>query len=108
MINVVFKKKSNLFVSFQIKGHADFNDEGLDIVCSAVSSVSQTILIGILEVLEISASYNIEEGNLSMSLEEKSIEDIEKCQVLLKTMNLGLKSMEISYGKYIKILEEEV
>ena len=38
----------------------------------------------------------------------QTLEDIERCQVLLETMILGLKSIEITYGEYIKVEIEEV
>jgi uncharacterized protein YsxB (DUF464 family) len=108
MVNVTFKKKSCDLVSVVIKGHAEFVDEGYDMVCSAISSVSQTILIGILEVLKLKVNYSIEDGFLNFSLEELHNVDIKQCQVLMKTMLLGLKSIEIGYGEYINIKVEEV
>lgn len=108
MTNVIFKKKNEKLIAFKIEGHAGFDVEGEDIVCSAISAISQTTLIGILEVLEIHVEYYIKNGFLSLSLEKKSMEDIEKCQVLLQTMVLGLKSMEMNYYDYINVKVEEV
>lgn len=108
MTNVIFKKKNEKLVAFKIEGHAEFDVEGEDIVCSAISMVSQTTLIGILEVLKVDVEYYVEDGFLSLSLEKKTMEDIEKCQVLLQTMLLGLKNIEITYGDYINVKEEEV
>lgn len=108
MTNVVFKKKDEYLVSFKIKGHSGFDEEGHDIVCSAISMVSQTTLIGILEVLKVDADYCIKDGFLNLSIEKKSMEDIKKSQVLLQTMLLGLKSIEKSYSDYINVIVEEV
>ena len=108
MTIVIFKKKSEKLVAFKIEGHSGFDEAGKDIVCSAVSAISQTTLIGILEVLKIHAEYYIKDGFLSLSVEKKSMEDIEKCQVLLQTMVLGLKSMEMNYNDYINVKVEEV
>lgn len=108
MTNVIFKKKNEKLVAFKIEGHSEFDVEGEDIVCSAISMISQTTLIGILEVLKIDVEYYVEDGFLSLSLEKKTMEDIEKCQVLLQTMLLGLKNIEITYGDYINVKEEEV
>ncbi|MCY6371861.1 ribosomal-processing cysteine protease Prp [Clostridium ganghwense] len=108
MTNIIFKKKDENLISFKIDGHSGFDEYNKDIVCSAISAVSQTTLIGILEVLKISMDYCIEDGFLSLSLEESPVEDIEKCQVLLQAMLLGLKSMELSYGDYINVKVEEV
>lgn len=80
----------------------------IDLICSAISAISQTTVIGIEEVLKIRAKYVIDDGFLNLNLEDQTLEDIERCQVLLETMILGLKSIEITYGKYIKVETEEV
>lgn len=108
MTDVIFKRKNERLIAFKIEGHAGFDDFNRDIICSAISMVSQTTLIGILEVLKVEAKYCIEDGFLSLSLEEKSMDEIEKCQVLLKTMLLGLENIQISYGDYINVKVEEV
>lgn len=101
-------KKYEYLIAFKIEGHAGFKEEGEDIVCSAISMISQTTLIGILEVLKIDVEYYIEDGFLNLSLEKNSMEEIKKCQVLLQTMLLGLKNIEITYGDYINVRVEEV
>ncbi|MBC2580635.1 ribosomal-processing cysteine protease Prp [Clostridium sp. DJ247] len=108
MVSVNFKKKSCNLVSVIMTGHAESVDAEYDMVCSAISAVSQTILIGILEVLKLKIDYSINDGFLNFSLEKLCLDDIEKCQVLMETMLLGLKSIEISFGEYININVEEV
>ncbi|WP_123052948.1 ribosomal-processing cysteine protease Prp [Clostridium sp. JN-1] len=108
MVDIEFVKKSSNFVSARLKGHAESTNQEFDMVCSAISVISQTILIGMLEVLKVDAEYSIDDGFLSFSIEKLSDDDIKKCQVLIKTMLLGLKNLEISYGKYIKISVKEV
>ena len=110
MVKVEFVRSSGKIVSFRIKGHAMPKEKQLDIdlICSAISAISQTTVIGIEEVLKIRAKYVIDDGFLNLNLEDQILEDIERCQVLLETMILGLKSVEITYGKYIKLETEEV
>lgn len=110
MVNVEFVRSNGKIVSFKIKGHAMPKEAQLDIdlICAAISSISQTIVIGIEEVLKIKVKYDIEDGFLSLNLEGQTLEDIERCQVLLETMILGLKSIEITYGEYINVKVEEV
>ena len=80
----------------------------VDLVCAAISAISQTTIIGIEEVLKIKAKYDIKDGFLNLNLENQTLEDVERCQVLLETMVLGLKSIEITYSDYIKVETEEV
>lgn len=108
MINIYFQKNSGKISGFNIEGHAGYGEEGEDIVCSAVSAISYTIVNGITEVLKIDVEHIIKDGFLQLNLKGNSLEEIEKCQILLETMMLGFKSMEISYGDYIKVQVEEV
>ncbi|AJA48406.1 putative ribosomal protein [Clostridium pasteurianum DSM 525 = ATCC 6013] len=101
-------KKHNCLVSFNIKGHAGFAEEGYDIVCSAVSALAYTFANGITEVIGIDADINICDGFLNLNLENQNCDNIEKCQVLLKTMLYGIQNMKINYGDYIRVDIEEV
>ena len=39
MIQVQFKKEQGQYKSFQIEGHAEYAEEGEDIICAAVSAL---------------------------------------------------------------------
>jgi len=110
MVKVEFFRSSGKIISFKIKGHAIPKEVQVDVdlICTAISAISQTTVIGIEEVLKIKVKYDIEDGFLNLNLEDVTLEDIERCQVLLETMILGLKSIEITYSDYIKVETEEV
>lgn len=114
MIEVTFKKKSDLLLGFHVEGHAEYFDLDEDtvvyddVVCGCVSNLAQVTILGVLEVLKLKPSYVAEEGNIQLNVEDLSKEEIASTQVLLKTMLLGINNLEISYGKYIKVLVEEV
>jgi uncharacterized protein YsxB (DUF464 family) len=112
MINIVFKKKEYKLVSYSVNGHAEYehNDTTIydDVVCGVVSNLAQVTILGVTEVLKLPAAYVAEEGDISLNLEGLLPEELNDCQVLMETMLLGLKNLEISYGEYIKILVEEV
>lgn len=110
MIDVLFKLKKSYIVAFEIEGHAGFDDAGSDILCSAVSFLSQATLNGLVEVLKVNAQYEAhDDGYLSVSIENEEGEHVQKCQVLLKTMLLGIKSLiKDGYGDYIRLFIKEV
>ena len=110
MVKVKFVRRSGNIVSFKIKGHAMPKEAKLDVdlICAAISAISQTTVIGIEEVLKIKAKYEIEDGFLNLNLENQTLEDIERCQVLLETMMLGLTSIEINNSDNIKVETGEV
>lgn len=108
MINVIFTKKHNSFVSFNINGHAGFSEDEYDIVCSAVSALAYTFANGITEVIGVNADISVHDGFLNLDLREETFNNIEKCQVLMQTMLFGMQNMEINYGDYIRVDIEEV
>jgi len=108
MINARFIKKCEKIVSVKLSGHAESSDDGYDVVCSAVSAVSITITNGITEILNIKPIIGIEDGFLSLDLNKLTNKEIESSQILLETMLLGLKNIEINYSDYINVVLEEV
>ena len=106
MTHVTLIRDRSGLVGFEAKGHTD---EGSDIVCSAVSALTQTAALGINEVLKIQTALDITEANMYLMLPaDISDQDCEKAQIILKTMALGLRSIAATYGDYIKISERKV
>ena len=111
MIRVnVFRNKTGDIYGLRLKGHADFAEEGSDIVCSAVS----VLTINTINCIELFTSENFEcetdekkGGYLSLNLPDtrqgKANCDV---QLLLKAMLNGLNDIEKEYGCYISINEE--
>ncbi len=53
MINADFQKKDSVIIGFSVKGHAEFADEGEDIVCASVSSAVQLVANAITDFFAI-------------------------------------------------------
>lgn len=109
MTTVTIFRQNGRIAGFSAKGHTGFAEAGEDIVCSAVSAITQTAVLGLTEVLKLSAVVSVHDAKLSCML-EKDIADIDwqKAELILETMALGLRSIADSYGDYIKIIEREV
>ena len=71
---VIFKSKSHI-LGFEISGHSGYAEEGSDIVCSAISSISQMVVVGIKDVLKIGAFVEISNGYLKLNLSQKDAEN---------------------------------
>ena len=128
MINAKIFYKNNDIIGFVIDNHAmpgdrDFNNdvllvgEAFDMVCNSVSVLSQSVLIGIDEVLKLNCTYEIADGYLKLDLTDFSKEELEESQVLLKTFEKSLESVISSLdqmfgnnkrSEYINLLKEEV
>ena len=98
---VIYKSKSHI-LGFEISGHTGYAEEGSDIVCSAVSSMSQMVVVGIKDVLKLNAFVEISDGYLKLKLSQKDVEN-ECSEVLLKAFEKSLKEIVKEYGNYVKM-----
>lgn len=105
MITVeLFLDENEQLRSFRISGHAGAAPYGEDIVCSAISVLSQTAVVGLEHFLSIPPTIEVQDGFLRCTLPEKlNSKEKEVAQVILKTMALGLKALKPNYEKYFKL-----
>lgn len=123
MIEIKIRSKDNKILSFSINNHALLEREAIlageayDMVCNSVSVLSQSVIIGLDEVLKLNVNYAIKDGYLALDLNGFTQEEIEQSQVLLKTFKLSLDSVILSLDEmfgiikrteYITLLNEEV
>lgn len=109
MIEVkIFYKDNEEISGFQIEGHAGFAKKGKDIVCSAISVLAQTAVMGLGEYLQKgSYKYSINDGYLKCTLQNGlTKEENHAAQIILKTMYLGIKSIEEAYAAHVRIIKE--
>lgn len=128
MIKAKIISNNDKVIGFVIDSHAmpgdrDFQSdislvgEAFDMVCNSVSVLSQSVLIGIDEVLKLNCTYEMADGYLKLDLTDFSEEELAQSQVLLRTFEKSLESVISSldqmFGKnkrkeYIKLVKEEV
>lgn len=93
---------------FAAWGHTGYAKAGKDIVCSAVSALTQGTLAGVLQVAEAKALYGRDDwaGELYCLLapETRGIAR-EKAWVLLDTLALALEEIERQYPRHLQIEE---
>lgn len=82
-----------------IKGHSGYAEEGFDIVCASVSSISITTVNALLSIDEDCIEYEEKDGYLNIKM-KKHNETIDK---LIDNMINLLKELEKNYKKYIEI-----
>lgn len=128
MIKVKIIKQNNDVINFEINNHAmpegrDFQTdaclvgEAFDMVCNSVSVLSQSVIIGLDEVLKLNCNYEMGDGYLKVDLHGFEHEEIQQAQVLLKTFEKSLESVILSLDQmfgskkrreYITLIKEEV
>ena len=128
MITVKINEKKSKIVGFVMDGHAlsddrDFSSdsalvgEAFDLICNSISVLSQSVIIGLDEVLKLNSTYEIKDGYLKLDLQDFNEEELDEAQVLLRTFEKSLESVILGFdqivGKkkrreYITLIKEEV
>jgi uncharacterized protein YsxB (DUF464 family) len=103
MIKVLISAKDNNIKQINIKGHADYDDYGKDIVCSSVSSITITTVNAILMFDKNYISYNEKKDNFEIIINENN----EVTNKLIQNMINLLTELSQDYPKNIKIEEED-
>ena len=103
MTKATFNYNNDIFISFEIKGHADYDDYGKDIVCSSVSSITITTVNAILMFDKNYISYNEKKDNFEIIINENN----EVTNKLIQNMINLLTELSQDYPKNIKIEEED-
>ncbi len=106
MTEVVVVKHNNSIVSVECDGHTGYGAEGEDVVCAALSSIVQTALLGLLQVVGVNVSYTTDEkrGYLKMTLprdlDGKTRRD---CDIILDTMLLGVADLNQGFSDFVNL-----
>ena len=82
---------------FMTEGHADYDEHGYDIVCSAISALTQTIALGLEK--HCKAKVQATSGNIIVDLDERSNES----HVMLDALRLGLHEIRQEYPDHLQI-----
>ena len=99
MIKVEYIENSSNIEYIKISGHANYDDYGKDIVCSAVSAIS----MGALNALKNIENYAITQKEGLIIIENKNNSSYDD-NIVLNTMLIQLKTIEQSYPKFIQIV----
>ncbi len=94
-------------MGFTAKGHSGFSEYGTDIVCAAVSALTQSCAKGILNVVGAKADYSFDpDGSFEILLDDSQpFDKISKSRVLLDTLyeTLTELSQDERYRKYVRV-----
>lgn len=115
MISVkICRDGSGIIRKYTISGHANYSEYGDDLVCCAISILAHNVLASLVEVCEIeenSIDYAADKNkgyldvNLPRNLEKSKLD---KSQILLKSLEVGVKSVIESYPGYVTLEYGEV
>lgn len=101
----IFKQKGKT-QGFIVKGHSGYAEEGFDIVCSAISTLSQSVCVGLENVLNLAPEIKIDEKSAYLSCFIES--DDEKVQLLFNTFEKSVELLLSGDKKLKKYISLEV
>ena len=105
----VFRRPDGTLSGFDCRGHSGYADAGEDIVCAAVSALTQGTLNGLLNVLKAPVDYQIDEkdGILTAALGEVPEGKRAGAQLLLETLASALQMIEADYARFLRVIFKE-
>lgn len=114
MINIyVWRDRSGEISRFRVEGHAGYAEHGSDIVCSAVSALVQTAVLGLMEVAGVEVKVHQTSGLLDCRIVPSSLRAnaddnlaAVKQSAILETMMIGLSQIAGDYHEYVRIVEK--
>ena len=104
-----FRRPDGALTGYRAQGHTGYAEAGEDIVCAAVSALTQTTLNGLQNVLKAPVMFEIDDeaALLEARLTPRATEaQVEAAQLLLETLLEGLRAIERSYPRNVRIIEE--
>lgn len=111
MIKVLVVKSRDDYRSFKVSGHANFDDYGRDIVCAAISVLTQTAASAVSELAHIEPKIVVNEktGLLSCELPRNLDENKQHTvNIIVGTFLVGIRGVLDQYPKYLQLKIEEV
>ncbi len=102
MVTVTLFQRNGEFTKFLSMGHANFASHGEDIVCAGISALTQTCANALESVAHVAPKVKVGEGILSVKLPDDCHNH--DAQVLFKALHQGLKDIQQSYPKHIRII----
>ena len=105
MTTVEVVRRDGHIVRVTSDGHTDYGEEGEDIVCAALSSVVQTAVLGLMQIVGINVRLKRDEkrGYLNMELPELDEASRHDADIILGTMLCGISDLHEGFSKYIKL-----
>lgn len=106
MTKVFITKHNNSIIQIECDGHTGYGMEGEDIVCAALSSIVQTAILGLLQVVGVNVNLKRDDkkgylkASLSTSMDKATRHN---CDIILNTMLLGIADLNEGFSDFIEL-----
>lgn len=109
MINAEFYLKNEVLVGFSVKGHANYDDFGLDIACASVTSAVELTANAITEILKIPAFVGVFENEIRLTLPQDTDMQLQLQGVdFIKALRLHMELLFQEFKQNIRVIDIEL
>ena len=105
-----YRRADGKLTGYRAEGHTGYAEAGSDIVCAAVSALTQTTLNGLRSVLKAPVMFETDDQGPLLEARltpEATEEQVAQAQLLLVTLLEGLQAIQRSYPRNVRIIYEE-
>ena len=108
---VTFHKRSDgALMGYSAIGHSGYAEAGADIVCAAISALTQTMLNGLANVLKAPVMFDQDDDGAfieAILTPEATENQVQQAQLLLVTLLEGLQAIQREYPRNLRIIFKE-
>ena len=104
------RRSDGAMIGYQAEGHSGYACAGADIVCAAVSALTQSTLNGLKNVLKAPVMFDQDDDGAfieAILTPEASEDQIRQAQLLLVTLLEGLQAIQRGYPRNLRIIFKE-
>ena len=105
-----WKRSDGALIGYRANGHSGYAEAGADIVCAAISALTQTTLNGLKNVLKAPVMFDQDDDGAfieAILTPEASEDQIRQAQLLLVTLLEGLQAIQREYPRNLRIIFKE-
>ncbi len=105
-----FRAPQDGLIGFEASGHTGFAASGEDIVCAAVSALTEATLHGLQSVVKAPLMFDRDEKSAFLTAcltPQCTRETLERAQILLQTLLESLQAIARDYPRNVRIIFKE-
>lgn len=100
----IYRDGRGMINAYRVRGHAGYAASGSDIVCSAISALTQAPLVGLERHLKLKPAYKADQEGGVLEVALTSAPDA-LTQAILETMRYGAESVARQFPQHVRIRE---
>lgn len=85
----------------RVSGHAGYGPHGHDIVCEAVTALTQTLILSLYELTPDTPAYGLDSGEFILDVKDLGAD----AQLLVRSFLVGIRMLAGAYDKHVTLTE---